>query len=335
MKYLEPLCLLDGTSGDEGRVRDYILAHLGNHPYRVDNLGNIIVEKKGKKAPKNKLMLSAHMDEVGIIITYIRDDGLLCFSTVGGIDEKALLGKRVRVGEVSGVIGTAPVHLSDDVKQMPKKDQMYIDIGATDKEDAEHYVAPGDCGVFQSDFVRFGNGCVKSKAIDDRFGCALLLELLEKELAFDVSLCFAVKEEIGLKGAGCAAYAIAPDIAIVVESTTANDVCGVAGAERVCALGEGPVISFMDRATVYDKALYASAMQAAKEAGLPAQTKTKIAGGNDAAAIQIAGDGVRVLALSLPTRYIHSSCCVAREEDMNHSLKLVEELIKCFGEIQA
>ena len=334
MRYLKELCLLGGTSGDEGAVREYIISHLGAHPYTVDALGNIIVEKKGAAAPKQKIMLAAHMDEVGMIITHIDDDGFLSFAPVGGIDAKALLGKRVRVNGHLGVIGTAPVHLTEDESVMPKPEQMYIDIGAADKAEAEAYVSLGNRAVFESDYVPFGDDFIKSKAIDDRFGCALLLELLEKELPYDVTVCFCVMEEIGLKGSGAAANRIKPAIAVVIESTTANDVSGVSGADRVCVLGEGAVVSFMDRATVYDKRLYDIAVQTAKENGIAVQTKTKIAGGNDAGAIQSAADGVRVLALSVPTRNIHSASCVANTKDMQAVADLLEVLLARLGETE-
>ena len=301
----------------------------------MDHLGNLIVEKKGASSPKNKLMLSAHMDEVGVIITYIDDDGFLCFATVGGIEEKALVGKRVCVNGHTGIIGTAPVHLTEDDSVLPPVNEMRIDIGAKNKEEAQAVVSLGDVAVFSGDFVEFGEGFVKSKAIDDRFGCACLLNLLQKDLPFDVTACFVVQEEIGLKGAGCAAAAVKPDIAIVLESTTANDVCEVSGAEKVCALGSGPVVSFMDRRTVYDRALYREAMALAEKAGIKAQTKTRIAGGNDAASIQVAGEGARVLALSVPTRYIHSASCVAKYEDMENTAALLEKLIERFGNIDA
>ena len=334
MRYLKELCLLGGTSGDEGAVREYIISHLGAHSYTVDALGNIIVEKKGAAAPKQKIMLAAHMDEVGMIITHIDDDGFLSFAPVGGIDAKALLGKRVRVNGHLGVIGTAPVHLTEDESVMPKPEQMHIDIGAADKAEAEAYVSLGDRAVFESDYVPFGDGFLKSKAIDDRFGCALLLELLEKELPYDVTVCFCVMEEIGLKGSGAAANRIKPAIAVVIESTTANDVSGVSGADRACVLGEGAVVSFMDRATVYDKRLYDIAVQTAKENGIAVQTKTKIAGGNDAGAIQSAADGVRVLALSVPTRNIHSASCVANTKDMQAVADLLEVLLARLGETE-
>ena len=332
MRYLKDLCLLGATAGDEESVRAYILSHLGAHPYTVDALGNVIVEKKGKHPAHRKIMLSAHMDEVGVIITHITDEGFLKFATVGGIDAKALLGKRVRIHSLLGVIGTAPIHLTEDESVMPKAEQMYIDIGAKDRAEAQQYVALGDRGVFESDYVCFGEGYIKSKAIDDRFGCAVLLNLLEEDLECDVTLCFCTMEEIGLKGSGAAANRVQPDIGIVIESTTANDVCGVQGSERVCVLGEGVVVSFMDGATMYDKALYESTMKLAEKAHIKAQTKTKIAGGKDAAARQRAGNGARVLALSVPTRYIHSGACVAKQEDMQSTYDLLKALIAHEGE---
>lgn len=333
MKNLENLCALSAVSGEESPVRDYVISLLVDTPYFVDNLGNLIVEKKGAAKPKNKLMFSAHMDEVGVIITHIDDNGFLSFSTVGGINPKALLGKRVKINGLLGVIGTSPVHLSDDTDELPKISEMYIDIGAKNKDQAKEYVSLGDCGTFESDFVRFGEGYIKSKAIDDRFGCSVLLDLISKSLPYDVTFCFCVMEEIGLKGSGSAASRIKPDIAVILESTTANDVCGVSGADKVCSLSEGAVVSFMDGATLYDKALYKEAMALAADMGVKAQTKTRIAGGNDAAAIQSAGEGARVLALSVPTRYIHSSSCVALEEDIESTAALAESLIARFGDI--
>ena len=335
MKYLKELCEICAPSGEEKAVRDYIISKLGERDYCVDNLGNLIVEIKGKKTPKNKIMLSAHMDEVGFIITFIDENGMLKFDTVGGIDAKSLLGKRVKIGKNIGVIGTVPVHLTDKESEskMPKVSEMYIDIGVSSKKEAEKEVSLGDVGTFLSDYTEYGDGFVKSKAIDDRFGCAVLLDLLESEPEFDVTICFTVCEEIGLVGAGTAANAVNPDIALVIESTTANDTCSVSGSDKVCSLGSGAVVSFMDGRTLYDKALYRSAMNLAEQEGIKAQTKTKIAGGNDAGAVQVAGEGCRVLAVSLPTRYIHSSSCVAKKEDMQSVAELTKKLINKFGNI--
>ena len=336
MKYLKDLCELCAVSGEEKAVRDYVISKLADNPYYIDNAGNLIVEKKGRKVPKNKLMLAAHMDEVGFIITFTDKSGMLKFDTVGGIDAKSLLGKRVKIGNNIGVIGTVPVHLisKEDESKMPEVGAMFIDIGASSKEEAEKRVSLGDTGTFLSDYTEYGAGFVKSKAIDDRFGCAVLLNLLESDLEYDVTLCFTVREEIGLKGAGVAANGIKPDIALIIESTTANDTCGVSGSDKVCMLGKGAVVSFMDGRTLYDKTLYRAAMNLAEEKGIAAQTKTKIAGGNDAGAVQSAGEGSRVLAVSLPTRYIHSSSCVAKKEDMQSVLDLTIKLIAEFGEIE-
>lgn len=336
MKYLKDLCEICAPSGEEKAVRDYILSKLGDTPYLIDNAGNLIVEKKGKKVPENKLMLAAHMDEVGVIITFIDNSGMLKFDTVGGIDPKSLLGKRVKIGDNIGVIGTVPVHLTDKESEskMPKVSDMFIDLGFTCKEEAEKRVSLGDSGTFLSDYVEYGDGFVKSKAIDDRFGCAVLLDILESETEYDVTLCFTVREEIGLLGAGVATNRVKPDIAVVIESTTANDTVGVSGSDKVCSLGNGAVVSFMDGRTLYDKTLYRVAMNLAEEKGIKAQTKTKIAGGNDAGAVQSAGEGSRVLALSLPTRYIHSSSCVAKKDDMRSILDLTKEIINKFGDIK-
>lgn len=335
MKYLKELCQICAPSGEEKSVRDFIISKLGECDYYVDNAGNLIVEKKGKKTPDNKLMLAAHMDEVGFIITFIEDGGMLKFDTVGGIDAKSLLGKRVKIGDNIGVIGTAPIHLTDKESEnkMPKVSEMFIDIGVSGKEAAEKLVSLGDTGTFLSDYTEYGDGFVKSKAIDDRFGCAVLLDIARSECEFDVTLCFTVREEIGLFGAGVAANRVKPDIALVIESTTANDICSVSGSDKVCSLGAGAVVSFMDGRTLYDKSLYRSAMNLAEEKGIKAQTKTKIAGGNDAGVLQSAGIGSRVLAVSLPTRYIHSSSCVAKKDDMKSVLDLTKELIKKFGNI--
>ena len=335
MKYLKDLCEISAPSGEEKIVRDYIISKLGDCDYIIDNAGNLIVEKKGKKTPKNKLMLAAHMDEVGFIVTFIDESGMLKFDTVGGIDAKSLLGKRVKIGDNIGVIGTVPVHLTDKESEskMPKVSDMFIDLGFSGKEEAEKAVSLGDIGTFLSDYTEFGEGFIKSKAIDDRFGCAVLLDILEDESEYDVTVCFTVREEIGLLGAGVAANRVKPDIAIVIESTTANDTVVVSGGDKVCSLGDGAVVSFMDGRTLYDKTLYRVAMNLAEEKGIKAQTKTKIAGGNDAGALQSAGIGSRVLAVSLPTRYIHSSSCVAKKDDMLSVLVLTKELIKKFGNI--
>lgn len=330
---LKELCLLNGTSGDEGRVRDYIIEQIKDYcTYRVDALGSVIAFRKGAQKPSKTVSFNAHMDEVGFIITHITEEGYLRFAAVGGIDPRVCLDRVVSVGEngVKGVIGDKAFHLLDEEerKTCPSFDKLLIDIGATSKEEAEKSVALGDFAYFASSYNVFGDGCIKSKALDDRFGCMMLIKMIQSELPYDTYFCFNTQEEVGLRGAGCTAYSVKADIAVILESTTAADLDGVTGADKVCSLGGGPVISFMDRRTIYDKALYQLGMRLAKENGIPVQTKTAVAGGNDAGAIQSAAGGTRVMAVSLPTRYLHSGSSVAKLSDMENTEKLLKVLVK-------
>lgn len=328
---LKELCLLNGTSGDEKCVTDYIIRKIdGFCEYSIDNLGSIIAFKKGRKTPDKKIMISAHTDEVGFIITGITDEGYLKFSAVGGIDTKVCLDRTVKINSINGVIGMKPVHqLSDTEKDnAPKFSDLFIDIGAENKTQAEEYVSLGDYAYFSSDYYEFGNGFIKSKALDDRIGCMLMIELIRSELEYDTYFCFNVQEEVGLRGSACTAYAVSADISIVLEATTAADLCSVNGGDRVCVLGNGPVVSFMDGRTIYDKELYNLAFSLAKENDIKIQTKTAIAGGNDAGAIQSSGKGCRVMAISLPCRYIHSPASVVKSSDIDETRKLIKVLLE-------
>lgn len=327
---LKELCLLNGTSGDEGSVREYIINQINGYcDYKVDNLGSVIAFKKGRNTPAKKVMFSAHMDEVGFIITSITDDGYLKFASVGGIDSKVCLDRVVKINDLKGVIGLKPVHqLSDSEREAtPKFSELYIDIGAENKEQAESHISLGDYAYFSSDYYELGNGFIKSKALDDRIGCMLLIELIKKELEYDTYFCFNVQEEVGLRGAYCTSYSVQADISIVLEATTAADLCGVSGGDRVCVLGDGPVVSFMDGRTIYDKELYNLVFDIANKSGIKIQTKTAIAGGNDAGAIQTSGKGSRVLAVSLPCRYIHSASSVVKSIDIDETRKLLSVIL--------
>ena len=318
---LQELCTLNGISGHEHAVRERILQEI--RPYadkiKVDALGNLLVFKKGRQTPAKRLLLSAHMDEVGFIVTHILKDGCLQFAPVGGINPSAAFAKSVVVGDtaIPGVICHKPLHLlkDDERKKHPPIDSLLIDIGAKDKADAEKYVALGDPVYFAAPYEH-QNGRIISKAIDDRFGCLVLIDMIRQPLPYDMFFSFVVQEEIGLRGAKTAAYTLAPDAAIVVEATTAADIPYAEDEKRVCCVGEGAVISFMDRSTIYDKEWYRLAMACAKEQGVKVQTKTMIAGGNDAGAIHQSRSGVRTLAVSVPCRYIHSSSSLAAVEDM-------------------
>jgi putative aminopeptidase FrvX len=327
---LKRLCTARGISGSETEVRDIILSEI--KPYattvEISPLGNLIAFKKGAKRPKTRLMLNAHMDEVGLIVTHITDDGLLKFTTVGGIDRRVLCGKAVTVGNgVHGVIGAKPIHLLEDdekEKSIPVKN-LYIDIGAMEKSEAEVYVTPGDVVTFDSVFDT-AHGMIKSRALDDRAGCAILINMIQQELEYDMAFVFAVQEEIGLRGSRTAAFAVDPQAAIVVESTTAADVAGVDKDRQVCKVGGGAVLSFMDRSTIYDKQYYKMAFEAAEKAGVKCQAKQAVAGGNDAGAIHVSRGGVRTIAVSLPCRYLHSAVGMIAQEDFISAEKLIFEL---------
>ena len=328
LELLKELCRLNGVSGAEDPVRNFIQTQA--QPYadslRSDALGNLIVFKRGKKSTGNKLLLAAHMDEGGVIVTRITEEGFLKFDFVGGVDRRVAIGKPVVLGEneIPGLIGLKAIHLvsREEEEKVPKTDALYIDIGAKDREEAEKLVPPGTYGSFVGPPQEFGQGFLKAKAIDDRIGCAIMLELLKEDLPLDVTFAFTAQEEVGTRGAFGSAFSVSPEVALVLETTTAADLPGVGGARRVCAPGKGPVISYMDGATIYDRDLFENLRRLAEEHGIPWQTKEYIAGGNDARAIQRSRSGVRVAALSAAVRYLHAPATVGSLADFENMWKL-------------
>ena len=321
--------MLDGVSGSEDEVRDYIIERAKKHSddVIVDTMGNVIVFKKGDVVPKEKLVLCAHMDEIGLIVTSFTDDGYLKVAYVGGIDGRVILGKAVRVGEnkIQGVIGCKAIHL---VKPKDRAvpvgiEDMYIDIGVKSRSEAEKLVSLGDAIAFDEDVREFGDGFIKAKAIDDRFGCAVLLELIESKLPVDCTFVFTVQEEVGLRGAFTAAYTTAPDIAIAVEGTTAADLPSVSANKKVCKLGAGPVIPFMDAGTIYNKEVQKVLQGIADRNDIPWQTKTYISGGTDGAAFQRSRGGVKSVGVAAPIRNLHSPACVGKISDMEDVQRLI------------
>lgn len=326
------LCRLNGVSGDEDVVREYIRQKAA--PYadsmRTDPMGNLIVFKRGKKATGNKLLIAAHMDEVGLIVTRVTDDGFLKFDFVGGVDRRVAIGKPVRLGtgNILGIIGLKAIHLvkRDEMKKTPKTDALYIDIGAKNKEEALKLVQPGTYGSFVGEPEEFGNGLLKAKAIDDRVGCAIMLDLIRQELPMDVTFAFTVQEEVGTRGAFGAAFSVTPEIGLVLETTTAANLPDVEPHRQVCAPGKGPVISYMDGGTIYDRPLFEKLRDLAEENDIPWQTKEYIAGGNDARTIQRTKTGVRVAAISAAVRYLHAPASVGSIVDFEN----MERLVKLF-----
>lgn len=323
---LKKLCTANGISGDENLVRDIIINEIKVYvtEYRIDNLGNIIAFKKGKNRPVNKLMISAHMDEVGFIVTDITSDGMIKFNEVGGIDRRVLPGRRVIIGEKTvGVIGVKPIHLcdSDEREKIPAYSSMYIDIGADSKEEAEKYVSLGDSVSFEA-FYEDNGYTIKSKALDDRAGCFIMINMIKSDLKYDTYFTFVTQEEVGLHGSKVAAYSVYPDFALVLESTTAADIPEVAESKQVCNVGQGAVIGYMDRRTIYDKGMIELSKKLAEENDIKLQFKRAVAGGNDAGAIHESRGGVRTLAVSLPCRYLHAQISLIAKSDLDDVSKL-------------
>ena len=332
---LKQLCLIDSTAGDESAVRDFIVNEIKDFcQLKIDNLGNIICFKKGKNTPCKKVMVDAHMDEVGLIITSVTDSGFLKFSTVGGIDVSALMFRKVIInGEICGVISGKPFHLlsADSRKKLPSDHDLYIDIGAKDKTEALNKISLGDRAVITSEFEVLGEN-VKSKALDDRIGCATLISLLKEDADYDFYATFTTGEEIGLRGAKVATFAVNPDSAIVLEGTTAADIADVPSEKSVCSLGQGVAVSFMDKATVYDKEYYNAALQS----GIKCQAKCAVAGGNNSGSVHLTREGVRTIALSVPCRYIHTANSIANIKDIENQKQLAKYMLNgiCSGNIK-
>ena len=328
LQLLEKLCRAQGASGREDEVRALILAEISPlaDEVSVDPMGNILVFKKGKQRAQKKVMLDAHMDEVAMTVTSVTEEGLLTYVNCGGIDARVQCGVAVQVGgaKLPGVIGIKPVHLckKEEQETAPDEDSLYIDIGARDKEDALRHVSSGDTACFAPYFEVIGTRAA-GKALDNRAGCAVLIELLRQTPDYDLYFTFTVQEEIGLRGAKTAAYTVNPDAAITVETTTAADIAGVKPDKQICALDDGAVLSFMDKRTVYDRAYYDEALARAEALSIKAQPKRGVVGGNNAGAIHTSRGGVRTLAISLPCRYLHAPVGVISLDDYDAVLRLV------------
>ncbi len=330
---LKKLTSIDGVSGEEKPVRDYIISKIKDHVdnYYIDNMGNLITFKKGT-GHGLKVMLDAHMDEVGLMVTHITSDGLLKFQTVGGIEGRILVGKQVRIGDdaIPGVIGLKPIHLQDKKERASAVDkkQLTIDIGAKDKEQAESQVQIGDMVAFAYDPVEFGDNKLMAKALDDRVGCAVLIELLKHIYECDLYGCFTVQEEVGLKGAKTASYQIMPDIALILEGTTCYDVPDTKEHNMSTVCGDGPVLTLMDRTVITNRDLVANIIDVAKKNKIPYQFKRTTAGGTNAGRIQANAEGVMVAVIAVPCRYIHTPVSVMDISDFENVYRLSKKVLE-------
>ena len=335
---LEKLSNANGVTGREGEVRDLMKKYL--KPYvdevREDRLGNLIAFKKGNKdAPT--VMLAAHMDEVGLMIKNIKKKGFLQFAKVGGIDDRVLLAQKVIVhtdkGPLTGVIGSKPPHIQteEEQKKVIDADRLFIDVGAKDKNEAEKMgVQVGDVVSFDTKFVRLGNDVVLGKALDDRVGCAMMVETMRRLQKVDCNV-YAVgtiQEEVGLRGATIAAFQVAPDVCIVLESTVAGDMPGVEEGKAPAKMGEGPVVTVADAGLIAHPKVLRLLIDSAKEQKIPYQLETGIRGSTDAARISLSREGVPSGVISVATRYIHSPAAILNLDDVEKTVKLAVAAIE-------
>lgn len=329
VQILKDLSDASAPSGREKAVRTIVSTVLKKHAidYTIDRSGNLIVTRGNS----SHLLITAHMDEIGFIITEISDDGTLRFDRIGGIDLSHLASKRVVVGEekIHGIIGSIPVHFKKQANELISPSDFYIDIGAKDKKEALQYVSVGDVAVFDTEFDITPNNkdyLLKGKALDNRLGCFLLLMLLTMSDC-EGTFVFSVKEETGLCGALALKKTRPYELTIALDTTTANDLPCVSSPSAICSLGKGPVISFADAASIYDHTLIAKIFDYLSDLSIPAQTKSGRTGGNEASAHQMNINSSRVVSISIPCRYIHSSMGMALYSDLDATYRAIQAII--------
>jgi putative aminopeptidase FrvX len=332
---LQQLSEAFGVSGNEDAVRKIIADAVRDHVDELhsDTIGNLFAVKKTRGAKRAfKVMIAAHMDEVGLMIVGYDGSGGLRFQPVGGIDDRILPGKVLLVGpdKIPGVIGVKPVHLlkGDEWKQAAKMDSMVIDIGASSKEEAEKLVKLGQWVAFATRYRKAGR-MATGKAFDDRAGCAVLVELLRgARFPFDLYGVFTVQEEVGLRGARVAASAVEPDCAFVLEGTVCDDLPKDKDTSPTTELGKGPAISLMDRSAFADRRLVDHLVATADKLGIPYQFKQPGVGGTDAGAITRSKTGVPTVPVAVPCRYIHSPVSRLSLDDFDNTVRLMRESLK-------
>ncbi len=322
---------LPGVSGWEDAVRDYLLreAAAAGGRVRVDALGNLLVEKKGRRPAPRKILLTAHMDEVGLMVTGFAEDGCLRFDLVGGVDRRCVIGKPVCVGEkqIPGVIGIKAIHLvtGGEEKKTPATETLYLDIGARNREEARSLCKLGDVCGFARKASAFGLGLVKGPALTSRIPCAVLLALLREELPVDCTFAFTVQQEVGSRGAFGVGFSVKPEAAIVVDGIAAQDFPGAEGDSP--KLGGGPVLSVRDRGTVYDRGLFRTLSDLARVGEIPWQCVGE-GSGTEAGAIQRSRAGVPVMAVKVPVRYPNTPANVAALEDGREAVRLLRSFLE-------
>ncbi|HEW92110.1 MAG TPA: M42 family peptidase [Thermotogaceae bacterium] len=332
--FLNELSPISGVSGDEKRVREFIKKTIKDKVDELyeDKIGNLIALKKSKfSSTKGKFAFFAHMDEVGFMVTKINEDGKLSIQPIGGVDPRLLPGKRLRIGDknILGVIGFKAIHLQENKTDVPKYQNLSVDIGMGKKSEAEKLVNVGDYAVFDVPFEEYDSHLI-GKAFDDRGGCSLMMDLIFENLAlpFDVYFAFVVQEEVGLRGSGIAAEEIKPDVAIVLETTTAGDNPELEEYRWATHIGDGPAITFMHRGYVVNKKVYDWIINTAERKNVKYQYKRRTAGGTDALSIAKRLSGIPAGVISIPCRYIHGPSSVMFKDDYHITLKLLKVLLE-------
>ncbi|WP_154855629.1 M42 family metallopeptidase [Cyclobacterium xiamenense] len=334
---LKQICELPGAPGFEKRIRDFILSEVRGlvDDLTIDNLGNVIAVKKGKRNPeKKRVMVAAHMDEIGFIVTHIDENGFLRFHPLGGFDPKTLTAQRVLIHgkkDLIGVMGSKPIHVmtSEEKTKLPKLTDYFIDLGM-DKAEVEKWVQVGDPITRERELVEMGN-CVNCKSIDNRIAVFILLETL-RELespAYDVYATFTVQEEVGLRGAQVSAHHINPDFGIALDTTIAFDLPGAAAHEKITELGKGTAIKIMDSSAICDYRMVQFMKETASKNNIPFQTEILTAGGTDTAGVQRMGkQGAIAGAISIPTRHLHQVIEMANKADVAGSIRLLRACLE-------
>jgi putative aminopeptidase FrvX len=335
---LEKLSNACGVAGREDEVRDLMKELLKPNvdEIREDKLGNVIGVKKGKKdAPT--VMLAAHMDEIGLMVKNITKEGFLQFAKIGGIDDRILIAQKVLVHtekrSMTGIIGSKPPHIlkEEEKKKVIEADDLFIDVGAKDKQDAQKMgVRVGDAVSFDIKFTRVGKDTVVGKAFDDRVGCAALIETLRKLSKIDCTIYVVgtIQEEVGLRGATIAAFQLYPDVGIALDVTVAGDVPGVKEVEAPAKMRAGPALTVADAGLITHPKVLRLFIDSAEENKIPYQLETGMKGTTDAAKIALTKEGVPSGVISIPTRYIHSPASLLSLKDVENAVKLAVATIK-------
>ncbi|MFB4159792.1 M42 family metallopeptidase [Geomicrobium sp. JSM 1781026] len=338
---LKDLTDANGVPGNERESREVMQKYITPFADEVttDNLGSLIAKKTGT-AGGPKVMVAGHLDEIGFMVTQIDDKGFIKFQPLGGWWEQVMLAQRVNImtkkGNIVGVIGSKPPHIlpAEQRKKMVDKKDMFIDIGASSKEEAESFgVKPGDSVVPICDFTVMNNEkLLMAKAWDNRIGCALAIEVLKQLKDVDhpneVYGVGTVQEEVGLRGAKTSAAAIEPDIGFSVDVGIAGDTPGVSKSDAQAEIGKGPQILVYDASLISHKGLRDLVVDTAEAENIPYQFDAMAAGGTDGGAIQLTANGVPALSICIPTRYIHTHAGILHQDDFENAAKLIVSVIK-------